>query len=70
MRNVEELKSCHDNFKDTAAQVVGKEHIRVQLEELGDESFQHLSLGFECLHGSVVFLLELLLKIERPRLFI
>lgn len=70
MRYVEELESCHDYLKDASAQVVGQQHVRVELEQLRDESLEHLSFGLKYLDRAIVLLLELLLQVKRPWLFV
>ena len=67
VRNVHQLDSGHQNFENTSAQVMRKQHVWIELMEFSNEPFDQLALCMECHNVRVSTLLELLLKVMRPR---
>jgi hypothetical protein len=70
MRHIIEMNSGEEDLKDTSAEVVRQNDIRVNLMEPGNESFKKLSFILEDVDGCILLLLQPLLKVKRPWLLV
>jgi len=66
--NIVVLNPGHDDFEDTSAEVVRKEHVGVDLVEPGDKGLEYLLLVVEDADHTVLLWLQLLSQVEGPRL--
>ena len=65
MGYIQVLDSCHEQLKNTTAQVMGQEYIGINLMKPSNQCLNHLLLTAEDMDHSVCLLLEFLLQIER-----